>query len=103
MAILDDLAGLSDTAVDGRTPPTRKFIDWLHGNASTKRREDVHHAIGFGPLDAAAGDHTHNGKDSQGLFTPDVVLVNVSGASTVAELAAAINKINDLLRTKGAT
>lgn len=103
MPILDDLAGLSDTSMDGRPPPTQKFLDWLHGKASTKRREDVHHALGFGPLDAAAGDHTHNGKDSPGLFAPDVVLVDITPTATGAQIATAVNALNALMRAKGAT
>jgi len=37
-------------------PPLQKIVDWFHGRASTNRREDIHHTLGYGPGQAAPGE-----------------------------------------------
>lgn len=102
MAAQDDVFGLTDESINGKKGPSRKILDWFHQQASTQNDSDIHHPLGFGPGEAARGDHTHNGKDSKPLFT-DLQLNDVTGASPAADIAAAINAINDALRTLGAT
>lgn len=100
-SLFDDLSG-DDDATDGKPAPGTKTVDWFHANVSSNQPTDIHHRVGFGPSDAAPGNHTHNGQDSPSLFDGSVVLPIVSGASTSTQLADAINKIAELLRTKGA-
>lgn len=99
--VFTDLAAVDSNAVDGLTPPPSKVVDWVHGQASTAEPNDVHHRIGFGPSDAAAGNHTHNGKDSPAIAPTAYTLTVVTGASTTAQLAAAITEIQTLLKGTG--
>ena len=98
----DQMAGADDTMTDGKAPPSGKVIDWLHGKASTQRPEDIHHPLGFGETDAAPGNHTHDGKNSKFLFTPDVPLNDLPAAPTSAQIQASVNAINAMLRLLGA-
>lgn len=103
MANQEDIFGLSDSAVDGKTPPSQKVIDWLHGRVSTRKKTDLHHPIGFGETDAASGDHTHDGKNSKTLFNPDLlILTDISNTATGTQIATAVNAINAALRQIGA-
>jgi hypothetical protein len=101
-SLFDDLSQSNEGATDGKTPPTAKTVDWFHGNASTSQPTDIHHRIGFAAEDAAAGNHNHDGHNSTPLFDGTVTIPAVSGASTMTQLADAINIIAGLLREKGA-
>lgn len=85
--------GTDDLDLDGKTPPTRKYIEWLHQNASSGRREDLHHAIGFGPTDVAAGDHTHNGRDSLALIPADIDFNDPTDLDSLLDWAAVVNAV----------
>lgn len=100
-SLFDDLSQ-NDEGLEGKTPPSTKVVDFLHGNASTNEPTDIHHRIGFAPADAARGDHDHDGVNSFPLWDGTTAIPAVSGASTTAELAAAINAIAGLLQEKGA-
>ncbi len=99
-SVLKDLASASDATIEGLTPPSAKMVDFLHGNASTAQRNDIHHKLGFAPEDAAAGDHTHNGVNSPGLFT-GLTFADITAGATGAQIAAAVNAINAALRLVG--
>lgn len=103
MANQDDIGGLTDESINGKTPPSQKVVDFLHGQASTKKPTDLHHRLGFTSEDAAPGDHTHDGKNSKGLFTPEVTtLTDISNTATGTQIAAAVNALNAALRLLGA-
>jgi len=88
----DDLANADENAVDGKNPPAEKVVDWFHGRASTSRRDDIHHRIGFGEADAASGTHTHDGVNSAPLWADaDYDLTALSLAATTAQIIAKIN------------
>lgn len=102
MANQDDVFGLNDEQINGRTPPSQKFIDWLHKRVSTQKATDVHHPIGTGPTEAAAGDHDHDGKNSKRLWNEETVLTDLSPGATDDQMREAINKLNAAIRAKGA-
>jgi hypothetical protein len=60
----------------------------------------VHHRIGFGPGDAAAGGHTHDGVNSYALFDAAAVPQPVPTSPTNAQLATALNQAIALLQAK---
>lgn len=41
-------------------PPSSRYLDWFHGQASTRGPNDIHHRLGSNAWDAAPGDHTHS-------------------------------------------
>lgn len=90
-----------DSELDGLQPPSQKIVDVFHGKASVDRPEDIHHRIGFGLNDASSGAHTHNGKDSNYLIT-NTVLTDLGPTPTSAQIQAAMNQLNAVLRTLGA-
>lgn len=46
-----------------------KDVEIFHRNADTDgRKESIHHTLGPNPGQAASGDHTHNGADSEKLL-----------------------------------
>lgn len=102
-SIFDDLNTAADTATDGKEPPSQKIVDWIHGKTSINRPEDIHHIVGFGDADASSGSHTHNGKNSKYLFDSSVVLTDLTGAPTSAQIQTSVNAINAALRLLGAT
>lgn len=103
MAKQDDVAGLTDDAINGKTPPSPKVAEWVHGRISSDKPTDIHHRIGTGPGDAAKGSHTHDGTDSMPLWDEgEDVLTNITSSATGAQIATAVNAINALLREKGA-
>ena len=63
----------------GQTPPSNKVVEWFHGRADTTRPESIHHPLGTGPSEAAAGDHTHNGKDSAYIIPAGTALTMAVG------------------------
>jgi len=102
MGFLDDLTNLSDNSFEGKTPPTTKFIDWLHGRVSTTRDTDIHHPLGTVSGSAARGEHSHNGKDSVALWTAEAVPADLAVAPSTAQMRDATNAILALLREKSA-
>lgn len=84
--------------INAKKPPSVKFLEWLHRNASTNRDVDVHHRIGQNEGDVAAGKHTHDGKNSPYLFAGGDIPSDP--AATTAALQAWAILINDLLATK---
>jgi hypothetical protein len=103
MANQDDVFGMSDSAVDGKTPPSEKVVGWFHGRVSTSKPSDVHHRLGFGPGEASPGPHRHDGKDSLPLFdATEIVLTDISNTATGTQIATAVNAINAALRRLGA-
>ena len=103
MAAQDDTFGMSDDQINGKTPPSQKFVDWFHKRVSTQKASDFHHPIGTGPTDSAAGDHDHNGKNSKRLWDEQTVLTDLGPGATDDQMRLAINKLNAAIRDKGAT
>lgn len=47
-------------------PPTAEEVERAHTNADTDTRaESMHHTLGASPTQAAPGNHTHDGGDSE--------------------------------------
>lgn len=64
-------------------------VEKVHTNADTDvRRESLHHTLGAGPTQAAAGDHTHDGADSSLLLSG--VTISGSRSSPTAILPSII-------------
>lgn len=89
----------SNPQVDGKVPPAKKTVDWLHGQASTSEPDDMHHKLGFGRGDAAAGDHDHDGVNSHPLWR-GLELAPLAPTATNAEIVAALNKVIEALLKK---
>jgi hypothetical protein len=100
--ILSQLAQSDATMLQGVNPPSNKVVEWFHGRADTTRPESIHHPIGTGPSESAAGDHTHNGKDSAFIIPAGTTLTDVPTTATNLQLANAINAINAVLTKLGA-
>ncbi len=86
--------------INSTQPPSVKFLEWLHRNASTVRDADFHHQIGNAEGNVARGEHTRDGKDSVALFAASDIPADP--AATTAALASWAAAINALLRTKSA-
>lgn len=99
-SVFRDLASTDDASIEGLAPPSSKVVDFLHGNASTTEPTDIHHRIGYGPTDAARGDHSHDGVDSPGLFT-GTTFTDITAVATGAQIAAAVNALNAAMRLVG--
>jgi microcystin-dependent protein len=65
--------GVDDEQIQGKPPPSTRFLNWLHARVSTNRPEDTHHRLGYGPTDAAPGNHTHDGRDSSPIPVAAVI------------------------------
>lgn len=102
MAAQDDTFGMDDDAINGKTPPSQKFVDWFHKRVSTSKPSDFHHPIGTGPTEVASGDHNHDGKNSVRLWDEETVLPDLSVAASLADVIVAVNKLNEAIRSKGA-
>lgn len=64
-------------------------VEKIHTNADTDvRRESAHHTLGAGPTQAAAGDHRHDGSDSELLLSG--VTISGSRSSPTAILPSII-------------
>lgn len=72
------------------TPPT-ETVELFHQNAQVDTRpEDIHHRLGGGENQAAAGNHKHNGTDSP-LLGAGVTLTGAKGGNAaVNSLVAAM-------------
>lgn len=97
--LIDSLSKIDVTEIDGKTPPPKKLVDFIHGQAGTSR-DELHHKLGFADDDASPGSHDHDGKNSRALWPADLALTDVTAGSSMAQFAAAINAINAALRAK---
>jgi hypothetical protein len=100
MASFKDFSNVDDSEFENESPPPSKFIDWLHGQASTKEPTDLHHPLGTTPESASPGNHNHDGKNSFALWDVDDVPVDITSTATGTQLETAINGILALLREK---
>lgn len=103
MANQDDVFGMTDEAINGKTPPSQKVADWFHKRVSTQKATDLHHQLGTGPTEASPGDHDHDGKNSKRLWDEETVLTDLSPGATDEQMRVAINALNAAIRAKGAT
>lgn len=95
------LGGIDSSAFQGAPPPSEAFVTWLHGQSSTTKPEDIHHALGFGEFNAAVGNHRHNGKDSLKII-PDnefALPVDLTAGASTTDIVNSINQLNKLCRT----
>lgn len=88
-----------DDKVGKGSPPSARFLRWFHREVDTKK-EDEHHRIGFGPDDAAAGDHTHNGVDSAALFDASQLPAVLAPTATLPQTIDAFNALRAVIATK---
>jgi hypothetical protein len=101
--ILDDLATIDDSSIDGKAPPSTKFLDFLHLKVSVTRPEDIHHSLGTSASESSPGNHTHDGKNSKFLFDAAVTtLTDLPATPTSSQIQTAVNNINAALRLIGA-
>lgn len=101
--IFEELGRDKGKGLETTQSPSEKVVDWFHSRASNTQRNDLHHRIGDGPTDAAAGDHDHDGVNSKFLFNAaEVTLVDLSASPSTADIRAAVNAINAALRRLGA-
>jgi hypothetical protein len=98
---ITDLADDDGADVDGKTPPSSKIVDWLHGNASLSDPQSIHHRVGTGEADASPGNHRHNGRDSFSLFDEVDIPDDLSNSATNSEIVDGLNAVLALLRTVG--
>ena len=71
--------------------PTAKRIDDLHTNADTDTRaEALHHTLGPGPAQAAAGNHTHDGGNSSLLWEGTTLSGSRGGNVALVSIIAAL-------------
>lgn len=98
---LGELSTSTGAEIANVTPPNEKIVDWFHGKASITRPEDVHHMLGFGPSDAAYGNHVHDGKASLTLIQPpgSIILVDLTATPATSDIVAAVNGLNAMART----
>lgn len=62
--------------------PKAEVVIKFHNNAPVNgKREDIHHTVGFGPLEAAPGDHNHR---TEGIPLFDGVTLTGSRAGNAA-------------------
>lgn len=97
--IFSQLSSADTSQLQGEQPPSEAVVDFLHARASTTRPEDIHHFIGTGDADSAAGSHQHNGKDSKLILqNANVVLTDITATATGSQIATAVNAINAVFR-----
>lgn len=97
-SLTDLFSELEKGDINSTQPPSVKFIEWFHRNASVQRDADIHHQIGLNPGDVARGNHNHDGKNSPFLF--DVTEIPDDPPAVAADLATWAATINDLLGSK---
>lgn len=101
--IFDELSKGDSKGLEVSQAPSEKVVDWFHARASTTQRTDLHHPIGNGGTDAAAGDHDHDGVNSKFLFNPAVTtFTDLPASPSAADIRAAVNALNAALRRLGA-
>lgn len=79
--------GIDDEQIVGKPPPSTRFLNWLHTRVSTNRPEDTHHRLGYGPTEAAPGNHTHDGRDSLPIAGVQPTIETRTVAYTTSSLA----------------
>lgn len=97
-SLTDLFSELEKGDINSTQPPSVKFTEWFHRNASTERDADIHHRIGLSPGDVARGNHDHDGKNSPVLFA--IADIPDDPAAVAADLATWAAAINDLLASK---
>ncbi len=99
--IVEALTSISNESLEGAPPPSQAFVDWLHGQASTTKPDDLHHTLGFQQNQAAIGNHRHNGKDSLTIIPPSdaFALTDLGPSPATSDIVAAVNKLNAMART----
>jgi hypothetical protein len=97
-SLTDLFAELEKGDLNAKSPPSVKFLEWLHRNASVERDADFHHRVGSGPGEVARGNHNHDGRNSPPLFA--TIDIPADPAATTAALATWAAAINDLLGTR---
>ena len=102
MGFIDDLTNLTPASVEGKTPPSTRVVDWLHGRVSTTKDTDIHHPLGTSVGTAARGEHDHDGKNSLPLWNAETVPADLPAAPTTAQIRDTMNATLAMLRTKGA-
>lgn len=81
--------------------PTATEVNRFHSNADTDAQSGgIHHTLGIKHTQAAAGDHTHNGKNSKKLME-GIAITGSKGGN--AALASLITKLADALGFTDAT
>jgi hypothetical protein len=76
-------------------PPSSRYIDWFHGQASHRRPTDLHHQLGRNSWDSSPGDHKHDGVTSSLLLDG----LTIEGARNTD---AYLQSVNNLLVRLGA-
>lgn len=99
--LFDQLKSIESGDLEGKASPAPKVVSWLLGNGSTTENNDVLHRLGTGAGDAAPGRHIHDGRDSPYLFE-GVTLNDLPSNASTAQIIAAVNALNALMRSKGA-
>ena len=91
-----------EESVMNQTPPSAAYVRWMLAQADTTDPTSPLHRIGIKSTDAAAGNHTHRGRDSAMLFRPGVDAV-AGDISTTAGQRTAIKGILTQLAKLGLT
>jgi hypothetical protein len=81
----------SDAKLDGREPPSPRFIEWLHSNAATDRPDTLHHELGSKVGQASPGEHIHDGSNSLPLFPSEPALIVPTDLDSLLRWAQQIN------------
>lgn len=97
-SLTDLFSELEKGDINSTQPPSVKFIEWFHRNATSDRDADLHHKIGLNPGDVARGNHNHDGRNSPALWA--TAEIPADPAATTAALATWAAAVNDLLAGK---
>lgn len=97
-SLTDLFSELESGDINAKQPPSVKFLEWLHRNASVDRDADFHHRIGTQQGEVARGNHDHDGKNSPGLWL--TTEIPADPAATTAALASWAAAVGLLLRQK---
>lgn len=85
-----------------KTPPSAAYIRWLLAQGDTQDPASPLHRLGAGPGDAAAGNHSHDGRNSAYLFNPLTDIIT-GDLATTAGVRNALKQVITLLTRLGAT
>lgn len=92
-------SAFSDELISKSKPPSQRFIRWLLREAPTGQ-EDFLHRLGFGPTDAAQGDHNHDGVTSRAIFDATTLPDTLPATATNAQIIDAINQLRNILASR---
>lgn len=82
--------------------PDASIVDDFHTNADTDiRPESLHHTLGSNGTQAAPGDHTHDGGNSQLLLTGYTLTGSRGGNAALPGLIAALVRLGATDSTTG--